>query len=592
MKKKNPAEKQTPDEATTAKLGLALSGGGFRAAFFHIGVLAQMADLGLLRHVEVISTVSGGSIIGAMYYLHVKKLLEMKPDADITDADFQKIIELIEVDFLAAVQKNIRVSTFQNFHKNLRMRRADYSRSDRIGELYDKYFYRPVVDPNRETMVEMRELKIYPKDDKKDFHPLRDNARRKAKAPILLINATTLNTGHNWRFEASRMGEPPRSSPAAMDIDKNLRLRCPPSYEDITPKQQNFELGLAVGASACVPGLFHPLAVSELYPDNLRVQLVDGGVHDNQGLQGLLEMGCTQFIISDACGQMEDDADPATKITAVVGRTNSILMDRVREEQLLRKQEEGGSRVALMHLRKGLSATAASWIGVDGVPAEESKVERRTKVTSEDFGVAREVQVRLSKIRTDLDSFTEVEAYALMADGYLMSKDELRRLSRFRKPAAGRKAGATGQWRFLRIAPWLVNPTEDFLKQLEVGSDLIFKVFRLHRLARIATLVGVAALCIGAGTLLKDEIIEFFKSSFTVWRVALAVAIVALGFIPALSRIFKPLRFLRAPAEYLERLFLRALPAALSSLFVWIHLYIYDPLFLRRGKFERLRPPE
>ena len=53
------------------KLGLALSGGGFRASYFHIGVLAQMAEQGLLRHVEVISTVSGGSIIGALYYLHV-----------------------------------------------------------------------------------------------------------------------------------------------------------------------------------------------------------------------------------------------------------------------------------------------------------------------------------------------------------------------------------------------------------------------------------------------------------------------------------------------------------------------------------------
>ncbi|HVD49595.1 MAG TPA: patatin-like phospholipase family protein, partial [Gaiellaceae bacterium] len=58
------------------KLGLALSGGGHRAAFFHIGVLACLAELGLLRLVQVISTVSGGSIVGALYYLHVKNLLE------------------------------------------------------------------------------------------------------------------------------------------------------------------------------------------------------------------------------------------------------------------------------------------------------------------------------------------------------------------------------------------------------------------------------------------------------------------------------------------------------------------------------------
>jgi predicted acylesterase/phospholipase RssA len=62
------------------KLGLALSGGGFRAAFFHVGVLASLAEAGLLRQVRVISTVSGGAIVGALYYLHVLRLLESKAD--------------------------------------------------------------------------------------------------------------------------------------------------------------------------------------------------------------------------------------------------------------------------------------------------------------------------------------------------------------------------------------------------------------------------------------------------------------------------------------------------------------------------------
>src|SRR5580658_5007428 len=41
--------------AIVGKLGLALSGGGFRASFFHIGVLARLAELDLLRYVEVLS---------------------------------------------------------------------------------------------------------------------------------------------------------------------------------------------------------------------------------------------------------------------------------------------------------------------------------------------------------------------------------------------------------------------------------------------------------------------------------------------------------------------------------------------------------
>ena len=37
-----------------------------------------MAELGMLKHVESISTVSGGSIVGAAYYLLLKELLERK----------------------------------------------------------------------------------------------------------------------------------------------------------------------------------------------------------------------------------------------------------------------------------------------------------------------------------------------------------------------------------------------------------------------------------------------------------------------------------------------------------------------------------
>jgi NTE family protein len=51
------------------KLGLALAGGGFRASLFHVGVLRELARRGLLGKVEVLSTVSGGSIVGALYYL-------------------------------------------------------------------------------------------------------------------------------------------------------------------------------------------------------------------------------------------------------------------------------------------------------------------------------------------------------------------------------------------------------------------------------------------------------------------------------------------------------------------------------------------
>lgn len=48
-------------------IGLALSGGGSRAIAFHLGCLRALHGLGLLEKVKVLSSVSGGSVIGALY---------------------------------------------------------------------------------------------------------------------------------------------------------------------------------------------------------------------------------------------------------------------------------------------------------------------------------------------------------------------------------------------------------------------------------------------------------------------------------------------------------------------------------------------
>ena len=52
------------------KIGLALSGGGYRAAAYHIGTLRALHKLKILEKVDVISSVSGGSITSAYYLLH------------------------------------------------------------------------------------------------------------------------------------------------------------------------------------------------------------------------------------------------------------------------------------------------------------------------------------------------------------------------------------------------------------------------------------------------------------------------------------------------------------------------------------------
>jgi NTE family protein len=59
------------DDALT---GLALSGGGFRATLFHLGTLWRLNELGYLKKIDRISSVSGGSITSGVLALHWPKL--------------------------------------------------------------------------------------------------------------------------------------------------------------------------------------------------------------------------------------------------------------------------------------------------------------------------------------------------------------------------------------------------------------------------------------------------------------------------------------------------------------------------------------
>ena len=49
----------------TARIGLALSGGGFRATLYHLGAIRYLRDAGMLDQVADIAAVSGGSVVAA-----------------------------------------------------------------------------------------------------------------------------------------------------------------------------------------------------------------------------------------------------------------------------------------------------------------------------------------------------------------------------------------------------------------------------------------------------------------------------------------------------------------------------------------------
>ncbi|MGH8507485.1 MAG: tetratricopeptide repeat-containing protein [Gammaproteobacteria bacterium] len=574
------------------KVGLALSGGGFRASFFHLGVMARLAEMDALRGVEALSTVSGGSILGAHYYLEVQKLLESKPDPTITRQDYIDIVRRVQERFLEGVQKNIRMRAFDDLTDNLRMLFTNtYSRSHRLGELYESELYARIDDGRSSGPRTLPQLLVRPEGERapETFKPKFSNWRRRARVPVFLLNTTSLNSGHNWHFTASWMGEPPGLLGEEIDVNERYRR----VYYKEAPREglKSYRLGYAVAASACVPGLFEPLVISELYPERT-VQLVDGGVHDNQGVAGLLDEGCTLILCSDASGQMSDVKNPSDHPAGVLLRTSSILQDRVRETEYQDLRARLDSRalegLLFVHTKKELASAPLDWINCQDPTPQLSTKGNRTS-----YGVDRDLQAKIAGIRTDLDSFTEVEAYALMASGYLISRREFELLQE--QHAKDGKPGTWGgydihapggEWRFRALEPILALPAQadprriDLELQLEVASSGFFKAWRLvPELKRAASLIGATAAL--ALSLLLWVLWDQTLFSFTGGALVMAILLFAAGLlVPALKWLF--------PQKEARSFAIKAAIALAGYLLAKVHLRFIDRRFLDRGKLDRL----
>jgi len=72
---------------------LALSGGGFRATLFHLGVIRFLRDCNLLHKVKLISSVSGGSILAAHLALNWNKYKGEKNDFNSAEREITNFIK-------------------------------------------------------------------------------------------------------------------------------------------------------------------------------------------------------------------------------------------------------------------------------------------------------------------------------------------------------------------------------------------------------------------------------------------------------------------------------------------------------------------
>ena len=407
--------------AFIGKVGLALSGGGFRASFYHLGVLARLAELDVLRHVDVLSCVSGGSIVGACYWLALRRrLLEGTP---LGRDSYVQIVNALITHFRDAVARDLRggvqpSSAAVAFRVIVRGAKGALD-PEAVANVLERDFYRPLM-PGPGPLY-MDQLPFTPADHDPvathsvTFNPARHNWLRAHKVPALVINATTVNTGHGWQFTSTWMGESPWAVHEAADVVPRLQWAY---YNDGAWRMR---LGRAVAASACVPGVFSPLQLAAPYERPIDVRLVDGGVYDNQGTVALLAANCNVLIVSDAAGQLMLEPQPTPGLRGLVSyaaRAMDTLMERVRQANygdLSARRMTGLMRgLMFLHMKAGLDADP---IRLDF--SDEAYTLKRATLTPS--GVRKDLQQALAEIRTDLNVFTPDESLALMACGYQMA---------------------------------------------------------------------------------------------------------------------------------------------------------------------------
>ncbi|AMY06926.1 Patatin-like phospholipase [Luteitalea pratensis] len=408
--------------AFIGKVGLALSGGGFRASFYHLGVLARLAELDVLRHVDVLSCVSGGSIVGAAYWLAVRERLldpaPMGPDAYMTIVRrlIKSFSDSVALDLRAGVQPSKAAVAIGFLFRS----KKGAMNGEEVADLLEENFYRRFL-PGKAGPIYMDDLPFTPADydakivNEQPFNPSRHNWLRAHKVPALVINATTVNTGHGWQFTPTWMGE----SPWAVHEDTDLVPRLQWSRYD--RDHWRMRLGRAVAASACVPGVFEPMTLDAPYKTPMDVKLVDGGVYDNQGTVALLASNCNVLLVSDASGQLmlEPRPTPGVKgLLSYASRAMDTLMERVRQSNygdLSSRRMTGLVRgMMFLHLKAGLDADPIRLSFAD----EAYTIRRSTLSPS---GVRKDLQQAIAELRTDLNVFTPDESQSLMACGYQMA---------------------------------------------------------------------------------------------------------------------------------------------------------------------------
>ncbi len=293
------------------KIGLALSGGGFRAAAFHLGTLKKLNELGVLKNIDVISTISGGSVVGAYYVLN-------QSNFDSFVENFQSILKKNLVlraciSFSFIIRVIFLLATIFIFHNFINSYSWTIVYSLLLLIFTGCFLY--IIFPTTKLIRQQYESLIYKGKKLKDF----------PDQPKLVVNSTNLETGTLFSF--------------TKEYSFDSSYKYPPFNVNPDFDTKDLSIATAVSCSTAVPYFFSP-TVFRFYKDGkqIRSKLVDGGVYDNQGIYRITSENPNYktdiVIISDASSPFVKKYFGINPLP-VLGRIMSIMMKRIKSVQFL-----------------------------------------------------------------------------------------------------------------------------------------------------------------------------------------------------------------------------------------------------------------
>ncbi|KRB11551.1 patatin-like phospholipase family protein [Lysobacter sp. Root690] len=340
---------------------LCLSGGGYRAALFHLGSLLRLHETGLLAGITLFSSVSGGSIVSAWLAC---RYLDTRTSRDESFAAWSD-----RIDFRATVVEPFR---------------AVVARDLRTWPVLATLAHNWLVPSHRIALLEhgyIRALGERTLDDLPD-------------APAFVFCATDLTFGVNWEFSRRRVGD--YLAGYLRDGAQRTRLSC------------------AVAASSSFPPVFGPVRFEAAPGDyqrgnyqgddapllRARIELSDGGVYDNLATEPSLRR-YREVLVSDAGGPF------------VFETKRWWLQKLMRYTQVMSNQAEA-LRKRLFFGQAGSGAMIGVYWGLTG--------DRDEGADGYSPALVRDV---IGQIRTDLDRFLDPEFEVLVNHGYFACVDAL-----------------------------------------------------------------------------------------------------------------------------------------------------------------------